>query len=177
MTAKTDNTRQAAVVATRDDAEKIAARVAKNARARAALQAEYEDRVLAVNKDYGARLQKLTEKIDADVDALSGWAASHPDEFAASKTLVLSGVEIAYRDGVPAVQILDKWDEKKVIAGLSAAGKNRWIRVKQSIEKRVILADYKAGETDERELKKFGLAVVAKPSVCVNVQNAITAAK
>lgn len=170
------NEQQTVVVASRADAEKVAARIRRNAKQRASLQAEYETAVLAVNNDFGVKLQKLATKIEADVTALSAWAVGHPEEFSAGKTLTLSGVEICYRDGVPAVQILDKWDEAKVIASLSEAGKTRWIRVKKTLEKRVILADYRKGETDEKELKKFGLAVAAKPSVTVNVQNAVAAA-
>lgn len=175
-TTNNTNEQQTVVVASRADAEKVAARIRRNAKQRASLQAEYETAVLAVNNDFGVKLQKLATKIEADVTALSAWAVGHPEEFSAGKTLTLSGVEICYRDGVPAVQILDKWDEAEVIASLSEAGKTRWIRVKKTLEKRVILADYKKGETDAKELKKFGLAVASKPSVTVNVQNAVAAA-
>ncbi|MDO4527518.1 MAG: host-nuclease inhibitor Gam family protein [bacterium] len=159
---------------TKKEIEKIAKRVVKLAKQKVDLTAEYEGKVLEINQEYAAKIEALTQKIDADTAAISTWAIQNPEEFASSKTLVIAGVEVAYKDGVPKVQILEKWDEKKVLDTLSKAGQDRYIRIKKTLNRTAILNDFKSADVSNKELKKYGLEVVKAPSVTVDVQKALT---
>jgi phage host-nuclease inhibitor protein Gam len=142
-------------IATREALEARMADFARNAYQGAKLEAQLNTQLADVRARYEAMfadLETARAEIAADLEA---WAALHPADFGARKSIDLMHGVIGYRTGQPALKPVRgvRWED--VLAQLIACNYTDYVRNVQEVDKARILAEREA--IGEANLASIGL--------------------
>ena len=153
-----DKTTQTNPLPTEADLKKIVGRMSKRAPQIADAEAQVECAKVAL-RNLKAKLDKLLAEQDADESLIKIWSAAMPDRFeAAPKGVVALGkATVTLRNCPASIKNLDGYEDDDVIAACEKHGKPEYIRVKKSLDRAAVKADWNAQRVTEKELKKLGL--------------------
>lgn len=104
--------------------------------------------------DEMAPLHKEAETLEM---ALEQYATHHQEEFAATRTKVLTFGTIGFRKTPGALKTMAKWTWEQVLAKLQELKFNKYIRTKPTVDKEAIEKDLKAEKINDENLAIMGL--------------------
>ena len=144
-------------ITTRDELERVMGEFAQHTIARGQLAFAMESRLNEVRHDYESRLGEFDEILDALLADLESWAALHPGEFAAKRSIDLVHGIIGFRTGQPALKTIKgvKWDHVLDMLKISKLGK--YVRTAEEVDKESLLAD--RGTISQEKLAALGMRV------------------
>lgn len=130
---------------TRDDVAALIRQIGDLQRDSAREQAAMNDGIAEVTQRHQPRLAQLTEQIEDLQAGVQTWCEAHRDELTGGKVKSANLVtgEVQWRQRPPSVRIRA---QEVVIETLRRLGLDRFLRVKEEINKEAVLADPKAVE-------------------------------
>jgi phage host-nuclease inhibitor protein Gam len=143
----------AAALITRSQAEQIAAGIVRAQIDRETLVADRDAAVLAAQEQHQPEIDQLSAAIDQDMSMLESWAAAHPDEFGAKRSITLSGHRVGWRTGQPRAKGKRGWTWAKILAVLRESSeelRSRYLRTREEVSKEALIA---ARETHPLDLE------------------------
>lgn len=155
MSNKTEKTNQ---IPTEADLKKIVGRMSKRAPQIADMEAQVECAKVAL-RNLKAKLDKLLAEQDADESLIKIWSATAPERFEATPNGVvdLGKATVTLRNCPASIKNLDGYDDEDVIAACEKYDKPEYIRIKKSLDRAAVKADWNAQRITDKELKKLGL--------------------
>ncbi len=132
---------QTSVPQTRDEVAKDIARIGELMRKRTRGEADMNDKISQITKDYQPELDMLTQEIEGIQQGVQAYCEAHRDELTDSgktKTANFVTGEIQWRANPPSVRV-SKADQ--VIEFLKRIGLGRFVRTKEEINKDAILSE------------------------------------
>lgn len=161
--------RDMAEIKSRAGAENLLKRLAHISALLGCAVATRDQEVLNVQEKHNPLITQLSGEIAAGEALLDAWATAHrKEEFEQGKTLETASGWLRFRLGNRATDLLEGWDDKKVLEKLKAGGKRSfwygYVAIKESVDRRKILADSKTDAGREpkltpAKLKSVGLAI------------------
>ncbi len=130
---------QSAVPQTRDDVAADISRIGELMRKRTRGEADMNDKIAAITKDYQPEFDVLSEEIDQLQQGIQSYCEAHRDELTNSGKTKTAGFitgEVQWRQNPPSVRVT-KADQ--VIEFLKRIGLGRFVRVKEEVNKDLIL--------------------------------------
>lgn len=112
----------------------------------------------AIRRQYAASLAALDTRIACRMEQARSWAETHPDLFAASRSLDLTRAVVGFRTGQPALKTVPGVSWTRAIKKLKALPWGRpFVRVKEEVNKqRLLLQRHELGP---ERLRQLGLRV------------------
>jgi phage host-nuclease inhibitor protein Gam len=156
--AKKAKAAHATTIQTRDELESVLGQYARSVITRGKLVLAMDEKINAIRRDYETRLADLDaeqETLFADMEA---WAALHPAEFAAQRSIDLVHGKLGFRTGNPTLKCIKgcKWEH--VLDMLRCHGSTqRYIRTVEEPNKDLLLADREKIGADR--LRTLGMQV------------------
>ena len=147
-------------VITRDDAESLVNEIAITENRRRVLNAECDDKILAIRESYGPALESCSEALKTKSALVQAWAEANPEEFKSRKSVEFPAGKVGFRTGTPKLKTATGWTFARVLEKLqSLAWGAAFVRVKQEIDKETIIAQVAQGLITPAELRAVGCKV------------------
>lgn len=145
-------------IKTRDELESVMGEYAAQILERDRLTVAMEQEIAAIRSRYEEPVSACVQCGDGLFDDIASWAALHPGDFAARRSIELLHGRIGFRCNPPAVRQVSGVKQEHTVELLLAVCPS-WIRVKQEIDKDRILSDLAAGNRAEADLAPVGLRI------------------
>ena len=147
-------------VITRDDAESLINEIAITENRRRVLNAECDDKILAIRESYGPALESCSEALKTKSALVQAWAEANPQEFTVRKSVEFPAGKVGFRTGTPKLKTLAGWTFARVLEKLQAiAWGAEFVRVKAEVDKEGIIAQVSQGNLQPAELREIGVKV------------------
>ena len=145
---------------TRDEAEGYVNEVALAENRRRVLNAEMDEKILAIRERYGPDLEICSEHLKNLSLLLQTWAEANPQEFANKKSVEFPAGKVGFRTGTPKLKTVTGWTFARVLEKLQSL---KWgaafVRVKTEVDKEGIIAQVGQGLLQPAELREIGVKV------------------
>jgi phage host-nuclease inhibitor protein Gam len=146
--AKKSIKRVATTIADRGELEQVLGEYAAQVLERDRLTVEMEQRIQEVRAGYEPQIAACCETGDGLFEDLHAWAALHPAEFGARKSLDLLHGTIGFRTCPPAVKQIKGVKVDHTLEALKARGFLWLLRTKEEVDKDAVLRSYVRPGTD-----------------------------
>lgn len=150
----------APLVKTREQAEQILGDIAALTLDRNAQTIEMDRQLTGIREHFERPIADLKERIAEKTALLESWAANHPEEFGAKKSIDMMHGTFGYRTGNPKLQPLLRKTWAKILETLKTLGFGGYVRTKEEVNKEALLSDASQGVITPADLKAIGIAVV-----------------
>lgn len=156
--------RAATTIKDRAELEQVMGEYSAQVLERDRLTVEMEQKIQAIRAEYEPLIAACVECGNGLFDDLNAWAALHPAEFGARKSIELLHGTIGLRTCPPSVKQVKGVTVSHTLAAILALGWAYLIRTKQEVNKDEILARRALGEDDpnrltDADLKCIGLYI------------------
>jgi len=145
---------------TRDDAEGLVNEIAITENRRRVLNAECDDKILAIRESYGPAIENCAEALKTKSALVQAWAEANPEEFKSRKSVEFPAGKVGFRTGTPKLKTATGWTFARVLEKLQSL---KWgaafVRVKSEVDKEGIIAAYSADSFTPAELREIGCKV------------------
>jgi phage host-nuclease inhibitor protein Gam len=148
----------------RADAEQCMNFIASAANAKRMINAELDQKILDLKKQYDVDLSSFDEEMDLQTRMLQVWAEANPAEFPKGRKSIefLSGT-LGFRTGTPKLALLNrKWNWDSALAAVQSYLPN-FIRNKPEIDKEAIV-NQRNDDLMPESIQKCGMKVVQDES-------------
>jgi phage host-nuclease inhibitor protein Gam len=145
-------------IKSRDQLESVMGEYAAQILERDRLTVSMEQEIASVRSRYEEPISACVQCGDGLFEDIASWAALHPEDFSARKSIDLLHGRVGYRCNPPAVRQVPGVKAEHSVELLLAVAPS-WVRVKQEIDKDRILSDLSAGARPEADLAPFGLRI------------------
>jgi len=140
--------RTATTIADRGELEQVMGEYAAQVLERDRLTVEMEQRIQEIRAGYEPRIAACVELGDGLFEDLEAWAALHPAEFGARKSIDLLHGTIGFRTSPPSVKQIKGVKCEHTLAALRTRGFMWLIRTKEELDKDAVLRAYARPGTD-----------------------------
>lgn len=148
------------IIVTREEAELLVNDIALAENRRRALNAEMDEKILAIRESYTPALDQCSSDIKAKSVIVQAWAESAPEEFAKKKHVKFYAGAVGFRTGTPKLKTLSGWTFARVLEKLqSLAWGAAFVRVKSEVDKEGLIAQVSQGILQPAELREIGVKV------------------
>lgn len=128
-------------IKSREAAEESMAALATATYRRDKIEAHMNLQLAAVREKFEAELATLADEIKTEEKRLRDWADSNPGLFAPARSLRLTHGTIGYRLGNWAVKLIRGFKSERAVALVKSAIGPAYVRVREELDKELILAD------------------------------------
>jgi phage host-nuclease inhibitor protein Gam len=149
---------KATTIKSREELESVFGEYSAKVLERDRLTVEMEMKIAEIRSGYEAPIAACVEVGDGLFDDMQAWAALHPEEFAARRSIDLLHGRLGFRTGNPAVRQAPGVKAEHSLELLKASAP-QWTRTKSEIDKEQILCDLASGADVETALRPFGLRI------------------
>lgn len=116
-------------------------------------EAEMNRKVLEIQKQHEEQTREARAQVVASEKEIEMYCREHRDEFEKTKTKELNYGIVSFRLGNPELRTLKGFTESAVIKLLRKFGMDRYIRIKESLDKPLIRTEL----TEQKDLAEIGL--------------------
>ncbi len=123
---------------------------------RVTIVARRDAKVLAIEKEYGPRIDELGTAMESNLALLEQWADANEPEFAEARSISINGHRLGYRLGNPTVAAAGKLTFKAIIKAIADKGGDlarKYLRVKTDLDKEAVLSTGRLLESPDEETR------------------------